>query len=375
MMRFLEIVFLRMQYSIFGLLALVSVVAGLYAPVWPVWDAVEGNFVRSLLTTMPGEPDTSGAWYGAAVQGDDTVLVSGILHALHMPHDPRNDDVFEQCVALRRNVEVLTLSLQWKIKGTTSFIGEGIKIADWHVDPLFLNSAVVPATRSEKYSWDNHTMTCPKRREGGSYRFCRHVDYCVTAEDHAILGVIGKTANGERIVQLPNETLHDYPLMQRGFYTPQTFSYAYRDSMQKRIPVYPLFVAMVQLIAAVLMLSIANGAMEQGIKESFRGDIFYFQRMSLLWFNSHLGLIRFLYGLVLGPLIRQNKSLRSSEWRATILGLALPALPLLGYKVLVINVLFIIVLAAYATGFFYYMYLVSAWFYRTHIKSTESSGG
>jgi hypothetical protein len=371
-MKFPDYICNHVQGSVFKLLLVLFLCAGLYAPIWPIWDSVEGNFVHSLLATMRGEADSSGAWYGAKVQGQDTALVSGPLYAQRAPRNNATDEVFSECVALRRDTEILTMAMTWKVKTTQTFMGEGITVAGWAVDPRFLRSAIVPATRTHHHKWDDRNVQCPLRSKSGKpYNICRYVDYCITAEDHSILGVIGVSAQGGRMIALPNDTLIDYPLMQRGFYAPDAFSVPYRDSMQKRIKVYPLFIASIQAICVLFLLSIANGALAQGLRSSFSGGAFQFQKISLLWFNNHIGFIRVLYGLVLGPMLRAKKPFRSLEWQTTLLGMILPALPLLAYHLMLFGALFDLVMFAYIMGFACFLYMICAWNRQTNPRKHD----
>lgn len=234
---------------------------------WPWWDHREANFVARLLTYMKPVPDDGGAtvWVGPGVETKNTALVTGRMSVVTPPKADNLRDwfggkVYDGCSFAYQQMEVkarnyLTFSEGWKEYGGAHDIeGSGYYIGKWSVDPRFFGSKLAPKEEiSANASGSMGGLNCPD-----GYDECRIVESCIKLSDYSIIGnVTGTRAEGHRI-NLPNDSLIDYPLFQAGKQTPEEFSKNYKLRMAERVKVYPLYEAIAVFIMCCMMLVLSR---------------------------------------------------------------------------------------------------------------------
>lgn len=328
-----------MRITAFYTLFVLYLLLGLINVVYPVFDRHEAEFVEHLTVAMSEKQQGRDlGWIGPPVETEATVLVTGPLKVNTPPIDISG--------AVRRDCAVL--QYQWKTVGRKSYVynrgftvGTSPRIGGYAIDPRFFQGLYAPY---ETKTFEPRKAGLPCARDLND---CTVDEMCLPVDDYAIIGNLAKDDNGDRLVQLPDASLIDYPLIQKGLYTPATFAEAYKTTMGRRAKETSLFFSAIMFACSILMFATivapeANRRFAQRLENT--GDD-----------QQRRG---FLSGF---KIFVQDETDRA----ALFLALLLPLLPLSAYEKIADTSFFDILLAAYVAGSAYMLYGFNRRFRRT----------
>ncbi len=240
------------------LLAL-SVLVAFNSMLWPWWDFNEARFVSALLKHMQPSANNPGIWLGPRVEGVPTALVTGRMSVTQPPRADSERDffpgkIYEGCAFAEQQFEVQDNGLfggGWKPQGAVHVIqGSGYKLGEWKVDPRFFDGQLSPRRVLADAA---SPVPCPPDEDE-----CRVVERCVLLTEYSILGSRGGDAATGFSIDLPNESLIDYPLFQSDLLSPPAFDRLYKLRMAERIMIYPYLDAIFMLCLGLGMLVLSR---------------------------------------------------------------------------------------------------------------------
>jgi len=251
-----------MKLTIFYSMLAVAILLSGWNVLWPLWDRHEADFVTSLLARMkPAVVDSSASvWLGPPVETDATALVAGPLRVLYPPKPAADKDWFpgksyRDCAIAYQQLQVPALqflgSSDWQNSGPRHVLkGMGVYIGSWAIDDRLLQGALVtPDEIAVTGAATDPSIQCPAGHDN-----CRVVETCVRLKDYSALGNRSKDKNGAWLVQLPDPSLIDYPLLQEGEQRPEAFAANYASRMAGRAAVFPAWQCFAMFFLSLGML-------------------------------------------------------------------------------------------------------------------------
>lgn len=319
-----------MRSAAFNVLLVLSALVAFSSVLWPWWDFSEAQFVSRLLGYMEKKQDEPGVWLGPRVEGSVTALVTGRMSVASPPKaDPVLDffpgKTYDGCAFAEQQFEVLEKGIfqgEWKAQGQKHILrGTGYKLGNWWVDPRLFDGALTP---HHQLSDSASPVPCPPGTDE-----CRVAERCVLLSDYSIIGNRGGDAAAGWRIELPNESLIDYPLFQSGLLPPAEFALQYKLRMAERIAIYPYLDAMFMLFLAGGMLVLSRREVEIG---------------EILRKHSYAGV-----PAVVIAAIRANRT--GLDHLCGWLALLLPLVPLAAYHAIADSALFNLLCFCYVAGY------------------------
>lgn len=335
----------------FNILLTLSAVVAFSSVLWPWWDYSEAQFVSRLLGYMQQKQDEPGVWLGPRVQGSPTALVTGRMSVATPPKsDPVLDffpgKTYDGCAFAEQQFEVFEKGVfqgAWKAQGEKHVLrGAGYKLGNWQVDPRFFDGALTP---HQELSESASPVPCPPGTDE-----CRVTERCVLLSDYSIIGNRGGDAAAGWRIELPHESLTDYPLFQSGLLLPAEFDRQYKLRMAERIAVSPHLhpVFMLLLAGGMLLLSRREVEIDGVLRKEPLTGVFS----------------------VMMAAIRANRT--GLDHMCGWLALLLPVVPLAAYHAISDSALFNLLCFVYAAG---YLVMVYGFMRRLRTAPEDLPGG